>query len=165
MKKNLTNIALGIAILFIWGTIGYKIYQATTDSSNELIMAPISNTQKEVNLIPEDYKLLMNYKDPFTKKSVAAKKEKTSSYTPQTTSPKETLAPTKTKAPIKFPNIQYQGMIKNKITGNNTALLKIDGQLKQLRKGAHYNKVYLSEIWNDSIRLRLEGSFLVVYRK
>jgi len=166
MKKNnkSVQIFLGIALLGIWGTIIYRVVDAMKGdepiifSKNDF---PIDTTSKKIK---EAFKLRMDYGDPFlgqpmTRQSVAFNDEMNSGNNNASISesPPATQLPVKPKKKVVFPQITYQGMVKNNSTGTKIALLKILSQSRRIKNGEDFNGVRVLQIERDSVRIYFKG--------
>lgn len=144
MKKNKpVTIALLIAVLVIWGTIAYKIVQATNTGVTKIPPIPTraTNTTDQVS---ENYEIAEYTRDPFL-----------SIITDTATVPEvvQPTTPTPEKKPIVIP--EYYGVVQNE--KEKTALLKIKGKLQFLHTGEMNGDVKVVSIYEDKVVLLVEG--------
>ena len=144
MSKQTINKILIVGLIVIWGFVGYRfIYNYI--SKNELQLANNFNTipenQKTTNRNP--FLLSTISRDPFLgtysipkKESVSRKYQKNSGALSKT---------------IVWPKIEYFGFVKNENNKNPLALLKINNELKRIRKGENYNGLVIKTVFSDSI--------------
>ncbi len=141
MSKNQKTYLLLLAVLLVWGAVGYRIYLSyNPDQPEEQSVSPVQFTpiKTEKSLA---YTITPDYRDPFLgkiyKKKVAVKKAKTA------------LKPV-----VTFPNITYHGVIKGE---KKAYIISIDGkqeifQLKQAFKG-----VLLVKASDKEVSLKYQG--------
>lgn len=162
--KKATYIMILVNIL-VWGFFIYRFYTAYTEGDVE-----IASSNSEVVKLDElkdsiDYKLSLNYKDPFLREG-EKRKEKVA-YNPGTNSnvQKEKVVKTPTVAIPKTPNdIKYLGLVKNNSTGISTALISINGQTHLVKKGDVINGITIKTISNEAVELK-EGKNTQVINK
>lgn len=122
MKKQQQKTFLLVAVLFIWGLIGYQIYKRLNPSASPLEVTPFSTS-----FIPEKkvensyYKLAGNYRDPFLGKFAEKKKKIV----------KKRIV--KMKPTIHFPYLIYNGIIEG--NQSKSYILTIDNQQQILKLG------------------------------
>lgn len=124
-KKAKTYILLTI-VIGIWGTIGYKIYDALnpreepiTTSNTMVSFAPKEAIEKDTfDISNEHYDPFLN--KPYREKQLFSKVKKSN----------------KSDKNIVFPSITYRGVISKKRSADNVYILEINGtqQLFKLRK-------------------------------
>lgn len=122
MKKQQKTYLLLVAVIAIWGMIGFQIYQRLNPS-----IVPIESLKIETNFQRQKvsetnyYDLKESYRDPFL-----------ADYPQKKTIIKKSL-PKKILPTIPFPTIQYIGIIES----NNTQsyILTINGKQEILKKG------------------------------
>lgn len=130
MKKNHKTKTLLVAVLIIWGAIGYQIYSRLNPSIPELQALEIQNTFKKQEVKPPpSYDLKTIYRDPFLgtfpkrKKVVTGRKR---------TKPKEV---------IPFPEVIYNGIIEG--SSSKSYILTVNRKQEILKKGETYEGVKL----------------------
>lgn len=144
MKKNKPlTIALVIAVLAIWGTIAYKIAQATNNGNKNIPTASIPVTDTNSRL-PENYEIAEYTRDPFL-----------SIITDTATIPEVavSVAPAVEKKPLIIP--EYYGVVQNE--KEKTALIKIKGKLQFLHAGEISGDVKVISIHDDRVVMIVEG--------
>jgi len=126
-NKKLTYVLLPGAML-IWVIVIYQIIAAVdTSDSGESSFNPPKNVSTE-KYSRDTFKLKADYRDPFlgsvARKPVAQKK---SNNKPK----KQKKKPEK----IQWPEISFQGLIRNEKSGEEVAVVRIDGMEYLIRKG------------------------------
>lgn len=128
MKKQHKTYILLIAVIGIWGAIGYQIYKRMNPSIPELANIEVQNTfQKIPETKTEFYQLQKDYRDPFLGGYPKKKRTKTK--------------PKPEKPAIPFPRVVYNGIIQG--GKKTTYILTINGQQEILKKGDVFQKVKL----------------------
>jgi hypothetical protein len=128
MNKQQKTYGLLIAVLVIWGVIGYRIYIRLNPSTPELEVFTVQSTFKKQRTVETSfYEVNAEYRDPFLgkfpKKKVTTKK---------TVKPKQT---------IPFPNVIYNGVIQGNTS--KTYILTINGKQELVKLGQELESVKL----------------------
>ena len=121
MKKQQKTYGLLIAVVLIWGIIGYQIYSRLNPPILELNTVQINNsfTREKALEIPF-YELKPEYRDPFLGKFKEKKKVvKTKKIIP--------------KIEIPFPTVLYNGIIET--SSSKSYILTINGKQQILKLG------------------------------
>ena len=153
MKQNKkTLIILVPAVLFIWGLIAFRIFKAIEQpdlSMPQARVTPVVEIQEDTT----KYTLSLNYQSPFRESVSQSKynKKREPKNPKQETKVKHTV----TKAPIRWPRLNYQGLISRE--GSALCLVEIDAQLFFMAKGEEQKGVKLLAVTNDSIGLQFEN--------
>ena len=144
-NKKLTYVLFPGAIL-IWVIVIYRIIAAVgpSDSGETARISPKKfNTEKYTR---DTFELISNYRDPFlgsiAKKPVAQKKTKTKPK-------KQKKKPEK----VEWPHISYEGIIRNEKSGEEVAVLRIDGMEYLMRKGDVVQNVKVKSFEDGNIDL------------
>lgn len=170
MEKNNAKYFLGIALLSIWGLVGYRVYNKMNSNNNWRIPnqeISFSNPQSSI----DSFGLYLDYESPF--------KVAKASFTPQvvvannasSTSGINTnkVAQRKVKKrksqpqKVAFPSVSYKGSISLK-NGRTAALIKINNQITNLGVGEEFENVMLQKIYNDSIQVRFENRDSIFFK-
>ena len=153
MKKKI-NIVLILAVVGLWGTVGYKtITQYLFPKKN---VANLSSTTKDnfnPNFINKDtFHLEIISRDPFLNnqtqnKSLISRPSSSGSL-------HKNVNPIIKRVEIKnWPIITYYGYIKSKENMEELFLIKIEKTLYKLRKDVPIEGITLKQVYNDSIAL------------
>jgi hypothetical protein len=153
MKNKKTAWILLPAVLSIWGFLGWKLYAAMNTES--LPTRNFSNAQtgySEDQLIPDTYRLLLDYPDPFLAavKSESAHTVKKSSQSSGITIPK--IAPVTTTT---WPEIQFAGLVKSPKDGKMVGFLSVNGVSHFVKNQDVIEELLILKLWNDSVKVSL----------
>jgi hypothetical protein len=130
VKKQQKTYVLLIAVLGIWGAIGYQIYNRMNPSVPKTEVLQAQNTFQKIPIITTSfYEIHEIYRDPFLghfpkKKRTVVKKK-----------------PKQEQSKIPFPEVIYNGLIQG--GSATTYILTINGRQEILKKGETFQKVKL----------------------
>lgn len=170
MLKNKKAIYILIPLnIFIWCYLGYSIYSGLKEDD----LPEISNNSSTIKLDElkdsVNYKLSLNYKDPFLRE-----REKSKIYSSNGSSNNNNHSNATPKTiPVKVPTvavvkplteIKYLGLVKNNTTGNSTALLTVNGKSYLVKKGDVVEGISIKNISNESVELK-EGKKSLLIKK
>ena len=136
---------LAIAVVIIWGIIGYRIYQSLNPSA-EPVVAKFEETSIE-KLVPakmDSFSLVELNSDPFLG----------TIYKPLV-EPMPQNANNRRK--IDWPQLSYVGHIKKQDSKNSLFVINIDNEQLLFKKGQTINGIALIDGNEKSIRLRFKG--------
>jgi hypothetical protein len=180
LKNKYASYLLGALVLFIWGTIFYKIYTSIKGVDDVELPMPNFFASNNGALTEEEYSLLADYKDPFLGKAGfgygLSTKTRPSNANPSgrnvpATRPvnpppkKPVNPPLKEPVPIvePLPEVIYQGY--QILQADTVAILKINKQfIPNARKGEVRQAVRIEAIYRDSIQLSFKGLSWTVLR-
>lgn len=156
-NKNITYLLLAVVGL-VWGTI---IYRFITTLSQE--NAPIENISYQKiktpqSLVPDSFILFANYRDPFLGRQFAT----VNTYNPQTIRVKPIKNIKKpevlpVKSIIDWSFIRFSGIIKNKNTGKEVALISINGKEQMAGLNSVLENVTILSFSKDSLHVFYQG--------
>lgn len=151
MTKQQKTYGLLIAVLVIWGMIGYQIYIRLNPSVPEIEMNQIKTRfQKQKAVEQSFYELSPAYRDPFLggfpKKKVVQKKRVVSK---KSTSP--------------FPNVQYNGIIEG--NRSKSYILTVNGKQEIVKKGQVFQGVKLLRASKTEVQVKFEGELKKIARQ
>ena len=158
MEKNSVKYLLGIAVIAIWGLLGYRIYQKVYPP----VYIPVttsSNITTSVPLAKDSFTLLAKYRDPFEIETTSSKKKsQVKAIKPKNKPVQNNNKGAKRSKPFSsFPKLLYKGLITVE-KGNQIALVTINGQMIHLKKGQEINGLILNDIFTDSIQVKYQGN-------
>lgn len=160
MLKNKKAIYILIPLnLFIWGYLGYSIYNGLSGEEEEEI-PPVTTVVKTLLKADKDsvtYQLKLNYPDPFLREGVKVREPDYSVTDKVATSPKPkvvAVVKTPTLAPKPADDIKYLGLVKNNTTGVSTALISINGRTYIIKKGDAVTTYTIKEVYSDYVELK-----------
>lgn len=160
MKDKRVLFVLIIAVVAIWGLIGYKIVVPDTDES---IFTSSRSLDKNVvrKLEVESYQLLNNYRDPFQAQRV---NYRGGSKSDNRNSNKKVLGQNKSES-LAWPPITFGGLIKRKNSKEKVALLKVNASDHLMRMNEEVEGIKVLKIEKDSIQVIYKGEKKVIYKK
>lgn len=151
-KKPMTYL-LGIAVLSIWGLIGYRLFAG---SAEEL---PLPGAGKDLSaktvalpqVMPDTFNLLLNYPDPFTGEKP---KSRDTAVRPPVREAR-TTGPSAPMAVVKDPldQVKYLGYVANGNGKERVAIVRYHGQEKMLKEGDTLGKIKVLEIKKERLML------------
>jgi len=141
MNKNTKTILLVILLLGIWGVIGFRIYEHTNGNAN--LECRELTYKYQAPIVPEDkeYKLQLNYKDPFLG---AIKRVKTV----KKSEPKKKSLYNRR---MRWPKVEYKGCIYRK--KRQLGMIEYKGKLEFIRNGAVLGDLRVIHVYKDSVCL------------
>lgn len=137
MRKKLLLVALVIAVLAVWGLVGFRVWNWTRP---EITQSVKTEKKIESNSVTED-SLRLDYRDPFLE-----------SGNDKAIVPAEKVAAIPEHS-VQMPPLKYKGMVKGK-EGTVKALVESKGEVVSLAKGAVLEKVRVVEIEPEHIRVQ-----------
>lgn len=165
-KKQKTILLLGVAII-VWGYTGLKWINYFSANNEEAVYY-----EESQNVVPnlifkdkKDYKLQLNYLDPFLKNYKPKNKVIQSQTTPVfPINPKSTQKKNNVAPPVyKWPEMTYSGFILSK--GDKLGLLNISGKDILVNKGDVHQSIEIKGIYSDSIQLFHEKELKTIKKK
>lgn len=173
MKENkLIKYSLIIAVLGIWGLIGYRVYQ----SMNPTMTLPTTANNylpKAVKDQSLSFSVMANYRDPFLSNTITAVATQSSQpFSPPrsvSVAPPPVIKQQPTPKPkrakrVQFPLIIYKGYIQNNQNQKKRALVKIDKRQKTMTIGDEMEGIRIMGIYTDSLKVVKEGKFKTIRR-
>lgn len=159
-NKRLLYILLP-AVVILWSIIAYKVIQHT-NGPNEVAVLPDPYKNDLLERKDTGFTLLADYEDPFLKgyrifrPAVQAVSE---------TRPGSAGTPVNQSKPvIKWPDIQYGGLIINRDNASELYLLRINNVNNLMRPGDQLQNIQLVQVFRDSVVVRSEGEYKTVGR-
>jgi hypothetical protein len=144
-------------VLLVWGLIGFRIYKAMSGGSDETVVYQTGPqfVEKTSDTIAV-YKLKLDYVDPFLKKRNTYVAGGTGLTNPsKRVKPKVKVK--KTVIPLRWPVINYKGLIQKTKGDVSLYILEIDGVSHFLSVGDEQQQLKLLRADADSIRLEFQG--------
>lgn len=163
MKNKKVLYLLIPASVLIWGNIVYKIY---TSMYGEDAGAIVFESPKIVNSIEEElndtFSIDPNYRDPFLGKTL-----KNNSASENSTHPVVSTSESftnKSNSKIQMPTIIYGGLIKNKKSNKQFALIQINGIGNVMKVSDKVGEITLMKIYRDSIQVKYNNQLKFISR-
>ena len=134
MSKNQKTYLLLLAVIFVWGAIGYQFFQQYNPSVKEELKPQAIRFKPQKQLQAVQYTIRPDYRDPFLGKLYKKPVPKRKKVIP--------------KPKVVFPNITYNGSIKG---AKKSYIISINGaqevfQVKQTMKGITLVKANENEV-------------------
>jgi hypothetical protein len=156
MKNKKVTYGLLIAAVIIWGLIAWKIISHVRGDKTEemsFFQASVNNDSDTTNI---HFTLLADYRDPFLSGRKRSRPVTTAPPAEKKVNPARRTANSRTisrKARVRWPSIQYGGVIKNKNSNARTALVKINNKDYLMSEGITIEEIKLLKIYEDSVQL------------
>jgi hypothetical protein len=153
MNKQQKTYGLLLAVLLIWGIIGYQIYKRLNPASPELSTTALNTDfERQQAVATSFYEVHPEYRDPFLGKYPQKKRHK---------AVKKKIVLPKITAP--FPNVMYNGVIE----GNESQLyiLTINGRQEIVKLGQEIQKIKLISADTKQAIVKFEGVRKTVFSK
>ncbi len=141
MLKQKKTLILLVAVLVVWGIIGFQIFSYLNPEEEELQEISIEEFSPIVKKQKETYQVKIHKRDPFLGKLLIK--------------PKTVKRPIVKKDPIIFPSIQYNGIVES--NKKKAFVLTVNGQQKVLNKGQTFNEVKLIRGTSKEVLLSYKG--------
>jgi hypothetical protein len=161
MKNKKSAYLMLIVVLAIWGAVIYKLFfehkgGETAFTANSVFVP------EPVNLasLNDTFSIHQGYRDPFLGK-VADNRPRVSSGIPVKTPVKPTPA---LPSLVKWPPVQFHGLIKNQKSGKLIALVEIEGHGHNMMPGDVEGGLELIQTYKDSVILGM-GKDRKTFRK
>lgn len=141
--------------LLLWGYIGYTFYDYINADIDSLPTELPVNLAKKKKSDSTDYKLALNYADPFLKEepkprnSISNKSSNISNKPLPVTIPQKTI----TEAP-KSLDIKYMGLVENKSSGVATGLISINGKSYLVKKGEKVEGILIKSLSAEKLEVK-----------
>lgn len=160
-KNKKTLFVLVPLTIFIWSYVGYTIYSYFHDDYEFLeheYKAPLVKLKKNDTI---DYKLALNYPDPFLKKEVRSKPNNQTNNNPK---PQINPVPQKTIATLPKLEVKYMGVVENKTSGAATGLISINGKSYLVKKGEMVEGVLIKSLSSEKLEVKIGKENLTVLK-
>jgi hypothetical protein len=147
---------LTIPLLIVVGIIWYQVFVRVKSNFDPDLMpsATSIHTSEMVHIAKRDsFQLHADYIDPFLKKGFNTSSEPDEEIIlPENQVPVYKPLPT----PIRWPAIQYHGIIKKGAGKKALVLVTIDGYCMKMREGeAIYDDIVITKTFRDSIQIQM----------
>lgn len=162
MKKNI-NILLAVAVLSLWGIVGYRTYNNYfKPQKSDVSGISSSGTDNTFKLMKKDtFSMALLARDPFIGSQLHGNNTVDKSFYKKKAGVPNLTRPVKS-LPKLLPPIQYYGYIKTQESKKETAVVKIGQSLKRLKQGEAFEGIKIQKVFKDSIIVRY-GEILKTY--
>lgn len=150
-KKKTIYILMPIVIL-VWGFVFYQLYGyffSTPSYANteEKIVINIDEIKKDT------FSIVANYRDPFLSQKKTQMENHQVAVKTNGSTTKKNSAPTL----LKWPSIQYKGMIKNNNSERRVAIVTVDGKEHIVKEGITLNELKVVKIEKETITVSFQN--------
>ncbi|MBL7883257.1 MAG: hypothetical protein JNL69_04270 [Bacteroidia bacterium] len=163
MKNKKVLYLLLPAVVLLWGTIVYKITSGLSSTNENNTPQNIqTQTLSNENNIADTFSISLNHRDPFRDDQRHSSIQNAS--LPNNKTVKQESKPNPSIKTNNTSNIVYIGMIKNKNSNKELALIQIDGQSYTITNGEKISGFELKKIYRDSILVLIGKEQRVIYK-
>lgn len=153
MKKKI-NVFLIIAVASLWGIVAYRAVSTYFLNDKNESVSFDGYSKKQFKLIEKDtFDLLAVKRDPFLNKNISEKKEIKMEVSTALPVKKKLGIAKRENFEIPFPQVYYYGYIKSEQKKEEMVILKINDQMKRLRKNETFLDLKIVKVYKDSIQL------------
>lgn len=156
-NKKLIYVLLPL-VLVIWGVILFRVLSAVGGKDDFAPIQRAPNIALSETLDSVDYQLKLDYPDPFLKR-VSRSRGPVAANNPNGGSSKKRngkVVKTVKKLPLKWPKVDYMGIIRNKNEETPLCLIQVDGKPHFLRLNEEIEELKLLAAYQDSIKFRFK---------
>lgn len=150
-KKKTIYILMPIVIL-VWGFVFYQLYGYFFSTPS------YANTEEEIiinidEIKKDTFSIVADYRDPFlSQKRIQTVNHRVVTKT-NGSKAKKNSAPTV----LKWPSIQYKGMIKNNNSERRVAIVNVDGKERIVKEGTTLNELKVVKIEKETITVSFQN--------
>lgn len=146
----------------VWGKIIYEIVMNQKTDSSTFQVPVLSKVEEIVPVLEKNESLNLNYPDPFLKFSIRSNEQ---NFLPKPASrPAKNQVEVKAKAPIKWPALEYLGMMKSKDRNASLAILKAGQDEYVAGANEFVMECKIISVQKDSVVVSMEGEFKTLKR-
>ncbi|MFD0766152.1 hypothetical protein ACFQZI_14910 [Mucilaginibacter lutimaris] len=148
MKKQTTNLLLGVAVIVIWGGAGYRLVSRLSDTEEEVPVAPPERRKAADDFAasPDTAHLRLDYRDPF---GLVARPVQRDSSRRSVTPRRETIK----FIPADMGFVKYAGYIANPGSKRTLTMFMINGKTVMLNEGESAEGIKLLKNLRDSVKV------------
>jgi len=166
MAKKKINIVLILAVLGLWGTVGYKAVSQYFFSEEIKTAAVASDYNFKARKIERDtFALEKINRDPFLNKALLRAESNHAVVPRAAVSGTRRVVPAKAiekpKEAKYWPIVSYYGYIKSG-SKNELVMLKIGNKMHRLHKGQEVEGLMLNKVFKDSVEVRFNKENKIV---
>lgn len=152
MKNKKLSWILLPGVLAIWAAIGWQVYAAMKSDDlavNEQALEQIAPTTKSV--VPDTFKLLLDYRDPFLYDVVRKPPPTNSQSNNAAPAAKKTLPPPPPAAT--WPTLSYAGLVRHSGSERSVGFLSVNGNSHFVKTGDAVEGLRVGKVWKDSVEM------------
>lgn len=158
-NKKLVYILLPLTII-VWGLVIFRIINMTNKEDVFVISEKPASNQLFDTIINDNFTIQANYRDPFVRNVV---KPENKEVVKNPTGNKTGTGNRNIKR-IRWPQIQYNGIIENNEQNEMIAILNIDNKNCLLKAGSEMFDVKVKYIYIDSIQLEFQDEMKTIIK-
>ena len=154
-NKSVTYLLIGV-VLFIWGLVFYRFFNATQE---EETFTPsghsIALKREKVSIASDTFELILDYRDPFLGKTQVSQtivKSNRTRITKQKISEPKVILP-----PIDWSFIAYKGAITNKLSKKEIGIFRINNEDAMMSANDRKADVLILKVTRDSALILYKG--------
>jgi hypothetical protein len=164
MQKKIYTGLLLLAVVAIWGYVGYRFVGGVNNEDEDLLTDELLPEEMAPVKIKTNQKLVLNYPDPFLKTENKPAPIQTGSR-PLQNPIKKIEKPVVPVTNFEWPTVQYKGLIQNQSNPTKLlALLVINGKEQIVKKGEKIEFLIINNIDKDKVEIVHEKE-KIEYRK
>ncbi len=137
-------------VIGVWGLIIYRIFAVASPDSPTPRFADSATKETGSSQLPDTFRLLANYPDPFLGNIAQEKKIASGKRILKKEVPKPVV-----KAQQPWPSVTYVGMIKNQKSSKQLVMVQVDGVSNVMKVGDSAGGISLTRIYRDSVELAM----------
>jgi hypothetical protein len=157
MNKKFINILLIGAVVFIWGFIVFKMIKHSEFSSINDIDSKEYFVDNHFKVLTDTFTIEANYRNPF---------EPSGLNLHTVVNAQSTIKPiiTEEKHMVKWPDINYFGLIENNKAGAQFGLISVNNKKIVIKQDDEVYDLKIISIYLDSIKVRLENEIKTIIK-
>lgn len=159
MKKKIYTGILFLAVVIIWGYVGFQFINGMSAEEEELSLDELTDSSPTPIKLNTKQALKLNYQDPFLKSQIISQKKIVPTVNQQKPSSiKKTEAIPTIITTFNWPVITYKGLIQNQNRTNRVlGLIQIDGKECLVKPGEKINNLLITSIKKDKVEISADG--------
>lgn len=153
------NKGLTYGLLVVVGIVWYQVFIRVKSNFETDDVLPVNTSaavMKRKIVKPDSFRLLANYRDPFTGKLASA--ETAPATNPNQAPVATTVQPPKPKPEpviIPWPTIKYYGLVRKTTSKDPRTLIAIDGYMYKVKQGEQVlDNVFILKVTRDYVQVR-----------
>ena len=158
VKKNKKAVYLVLPlVVLVWGYVFYQLFTYFVKEPN--VALPVATEKIDIEKMEVDtFSILADYRDPFLGKvKRTTKRTTTNQYKGSANPVRRNNVIRSGNKPVQvkeWPEVVYQGMIKNNNSQHKVGIIQIDGQEHLVRKGDQINEMKIVDLNKGKIEVK-----------
>lgn len=155
MKNKSLRYILIFSVIFVWGTIAYKIFTYVNSDDSEIQSQNTIQQKNEQSSATDTFHLVANYRDPFLGRTTLTNVQNANPNSQKIIkTEKQKEVPKIENKVISWPKLTYLGIIVNQKSKNQTGLLKVNGKDFIIHQGNIVAEMEIVKLYNDSVTVK-----------